>query len=139
MQETPIKLNFAHNLIIIKADKRWLNSFSQQIRLHIHVQTILNSGPYTILNKDPSTKHLIEVKRNVKSSVFLNDQTKRVVIPSVANCARLYVLPRIHKSTLDFCQIVSNVGTASYKLAHFLSQSLAHLTCNNLYTVKNFL
>ena len=132
MQETPIKLNSAHNLIIIKADKRWLNSFSQQIRLHIHVQTILNSGPYTILNKDPSTKHLIEVKRNVKNSVFHKDQTKCMVIPSVANCARFCAHPKIHKPTLDFCPIVSNVGTASYKLAHFLSQFLAHLTCNNL-------
>ena len=68
---------------------------------------MLNSGPYNILNKDPSTNHLIEVKYNVKNSVLFNDQTKRVVI------------------------------TVSYKLAHFLSQSVAHLTYNNFYTVKN--
>ena len=47
-----------------------------------------NSGPYIILNKDPSTNHLIEVKRHVKNSVLLSDQTKCMVIPSVANCAR---------------------------------------------------
>ena len=40
-------------------------------------------------------------------------------------------------STLAFRPIVSNIGTASYKLARFLSRFLAHLTCNNLYTVKN--
>ena len=39
--------------------------------------------------------------------------------------------------TLAFIPIVSKVGTAFYKLARFLSQSLAHLTSNNLYTVKN--
>ena len=97
---------------------------------------MLNSRPYTILNKDPSTKHLIEVKRNVKNSVFLKDQTKCMVIPSVANCAIFCARPKIHKPTLDFRPIVSNVGTASYKLACFLSQYLVHLTCNSLYTVK---
>ena len=98
---------------------------------------MLNSGPYAILNKDPSTNYLIEVKRNVKASVLLSDQTKHIVIPSFANCARFYALPKIHKPTLTFRPIVSNVGTASYKLVRFLSQSLAHLNCNNLYTVKN--
>ena len=60
-----------------------------------------------------------------------------MVIPSVTNCARFYALPKIHKHTLAFHLIVSNIDTASYKLAHFLSQSLTHLTCNNLHTVKN--
>ena len=58
---------------------------------------MLNLGPYTILNKDLSTYHLMEVKRNVKASVLLSDQTKRMVIPSVANCVRFYALPKIHK------------------------------------------
>ena len=40
-------------------------------------------------------------------------------IPSVSNCARFYVLPKIHKPTLAFRPTVSDVGTASYKLAHF--------------------
>ena len=62
-----------------------------------------------------------------------------MVIPSVPKCARFYALPKIHKPTLAFRPIVSNVGTASYKFSHLLSQSLAHLTCNNLYTVKRTL
>ena len=31
----------------------------------------------------------------------------------------------------------ANVGTVSYKLADFLSRSVAHLTYNNLCTMKN--
>ena len=54
---------------------------------------------------------------------------------SVANCARFYDLLKIHKLSLTFRPIVSNVGTASYKFARFLSHSLPHLNCNN--TVKN--
>ena len=97
---------------------------------------MLNSANYTILNKDPSTNHVIEVKRHVYNYVLLSDQTKRMVISSVANCARFYALPKIHKPALAFRPIVSNIGIASCKFARFLSQSLAHLACNNLYTVK---
>ena len=131
------ELNSTHNLIITKADKGGQTVLLNKSDYISHVETMLNSGPYTILNKDPSTNHLIEVKRNVKNSVLLNDQTKRMVIPSVANCARFYALPKIHKLTLAFRPIVYNVGTASCKLARFLSQSLDHLTCNNPYAVKN--
>ena len=60
-----------------------------------------------------------------------------MVIPSVANCAKFYAFPKIHKPTLAFRPIVSEVGTASYKPALFLSQFLAHLNSNNLYIVKN--
>ena len=60
-----------------------------------------------------------------------------MVISSVANCAKFYALPKIHKPTLASRPIVPNVSTSSYKLSHFLSQFLAHFTCNNLCTVKN--
>ena len=60
-----------------------------------------------------------------------------MAISSIANCARFYSLPEVPKFTISFCSIVSNAVTAFYKLACFLSQSLAHLTYNNLYTVKN--
>ena len=60
-----------------------------------------------------------------------------MVIPSTTKCARFYAIPKIRKPNLAFGPIVSDVGTASYKLFHFLSQSLDHLTCNKLYSVKN--
>ena len=103
----------------------------------LRLETMLNSGPYIILNKDPSPKYLIEVKLNVKNSVVLNDQTKRMVILSIANCARFYTLPKIHIPTLPFHRNFFIVGTDSYKFVRFLSQSLAHLTCSRLYTVEN--
>ena len=69
--------------------------------------------------------------------ICLSDQTKCIIIPSFGNCARFYSLLNIHKPTLAFHPIVSNVNTASYELVHFLSQCLTHLTCNNLYNMKN--
>ena len=40
-------------------------------------------------------------------------------------------------SQINQRQIISNIGTDSYKLARCLLKFLAHLTFNNLYTVKN--
>ena len=64
--------------------------------------------------------HFNEVKRNVKKFFILIDQMKGMVIPSTENYSRF----EIHKTTFVFSRIVSNFGTASYKLARFLSQSL---------------
>ena len=61
---------------------------------------------------------------------------KPTVILSIINYARYYAL-KFHKPTVAFHIIVSNFGTASYKRARILSQSLAHLACNNFFTVKN--
>ena len=93
------------------------NCSCKQIWLQSHVQNIINSGPYTIFNDDPSTFHLIEIKRNIKNSVLLSHQTKRMVIPFVANCARFYALPKTHKPIFAFHPNVFNVSTASYRLA----------------------
>ena len=71
---------------------------------------MLNSGSYTILNKDPSTDHLKQVKHSFKNSVLLSSQMKYMVIPSVANCARFYAFLKIYKPTLASHPIVSNFG-----------------------------
>ena len=49
-------------------------------------------------------------------------------------CSRFYN----HLNFLLRCKLSRVIlKSTSYKLARFLSQSLAHLTCNNLYTVKH--
>ena len=60
-----------------------------------------------------------------------------MTIPSIVNCTKFYALPKVHKPTVAFCPIGSNIGVASYKLAHSLPQSRSHLTCNKLYTLQN--
>ena len=51
----------------------------------------------------------------------INEQTKCMIIPSIAICARFYALP-----TLAFHPVLSNIGTTFYELARFLS------LCNSL-------
>ena len=67
-----------------------------------------NSSPYTILNKNPFTNDITEIKRNVKNSDLLYDQTKRMVILSVANCFSFYARPKTHKPTLAFRTNIRN-------------------------------
>ena len=76
---------------------------------------MLNSDLYTILNKDPSTNHLIDVKRDSVNSVLLCDQTTGIVVPSVANGAKFNAFSKIDKPTFAFHAIVPNVGIDSYK------------------------
>ena len=61
-----------------------------------------------------------------------------MIIPSIESYSRSYALLKTHKHILAFHPIAFNIGTDSYKLAWFFLQSVAHLTCNNLYTMKNF-
>ncbi|XP_054710410.1 uncharacterized protein LOC129220094, partial [Uloborus diversus] len=64
-------------------------------------------------------------------------KVKRSVIPSTANCARFYALPKVHKAGIPFRPIVSNIGTASYKLAKYLVSVFSPLRSQNLFTVKH--
>ena len=52
-----------------------------------HVETMLNSGLYAILDNVPSANHLVEIKYNVKNFVRFSGLMKRMVIPSLANSA----------------------------------------------------
>ena len=61
---------------------------------------------------------------------------KRRVLHSIANCTGFYAFLKIHKLTVAFSLIVSNICIAAYYYVHFLSQSLSNLTPNNLYTDK---
>lgn len=45
---------------------------------------MLNRGPYIKIKSDPTNSHLSEVKRVVKNSIILIENTES----SIANCAR---------------------------------------------------
>ena len=79
----------------------WANCFSAQIGLHI---SCWDHAKFWFLYY------------SYQAFVILSDQTKRLVIPSDADCTRFYAFPKIHKFTLVFFPIVSNIKTASYEL-----------------------
>ena len=70
------------------------------------------------------------------TSLKVRFQSDKQDFPSHAAPARFYALLKIHNPTLAFCPIASNIGTASYNPAYFLSQFLSHFTSNNLLCQK---
>ncbi|XP_054719035.1 uncharacterized protein LOC129228383, partial [Uloborus diversus] len=94
-------------------------------------------GPYVTLYKDPSIREVNLIKNVVKSSPIISESSKRSLTPSVAHCARFYALPKVHKPDIPLRPIVSNIGTASYKLAKYLVSIFSSLLVSNSFTVRN--
>ena len=99
---------------------------------------LLNDGPYITLSHNPSLQELKKIKSTIKSSALLSNTTKSQLSPSFSNCARFYALPKVHKPDIPFRPIVSNIGTASYRLAKFLTKKFFPLLSANTHTVKNY-
>ena len=125
------------NIIITKADKGGQIVVLDKSTYIDNVNHILNNGPYVPVAKGPSASNLNKIKLAVKTSKVIPENLKKSIIPSISNCARFYALPKVHKPNFPFRSIVSNIGTASYKLSKFLVSKFSPLQCNNIYTVKN--
>ena len=73
LKTVEIKLNYFKLICEFKTLNRNTHLSDRLPDYIFHVKTMLNSGPYTILNNDPTTNHLVELKRHVKNSVLLSD------------------------------------------------------------------
>ena len=102
-----------------------------------NVKTLLQEGPYIEIKKDQTISLVISVKKVIKNSVILNNDTKTLVTPCSAICACFYALPKIHKINNPLRPIVSNIGTATYPLSKFLASNFSPLCSTNSHTIKN--
>ena len=75
------------------------------------------------------------IKKLLSLSVITLDESKSLK-PTGSNPAKLYGLPKTHKSTVPLRPIMAAYDTACYKLAKFLVPLLSNLTINE-YTIKN--
>ncbi|KFM60746.1 hypothetical protein X975_17887, partial [Stegodyphus mimosarum] len=94
---------------------------------------LINEGPYCSIPNDPSTSDLTKVKTTIKSSHML----KKSLIQPITNRARLYTLPKVHKTGIPFRPIVSNICTASYPFAKYLVSRFSPLLANNIHIAQN--
>ena len=107
--------------------------------------TILNTQQFIKLNNDPtkSTEGKIQrAIRNVKSKIIEQDYKK--IYPTGSSPGRFYATAKLHKmpendndiKNLPIRPIISNINTASYDLAKYLSKILTPLSTSE-FTVKN--
>ena len=125
------------NIIITKADKGGQIVLMDKKDYFDKVNTLLQEGPYVEIKKDQTSSLVNSVKKVIKNSVILNNDTKTLVTPCSAICARFYALPKIHKINNPLRPIVSNIGTATYPLSKFLASIFSPLCSNNSHTIKN--
>ena len=93
---------------------------------------------YNFMVKEKSIVDSLLSELLKKKSIDSNLQTK--LSPDGPKPARLYGLPKIHKPTVDglpkYRPIISQIGSATYKIAKYLLPFLEPLTSNE-YTVKD--
>ncbi|CAF4598635.1 unnamed protein product, partial [Rotaria sp. Silwood2] len=82
---------------------------------------------------------LIRKLRKLKETKFISDEEFKYCYPTGSIPARMYGLPKIHKTGLPLRPILSASGTYNYKLAKFLVRRLSHLRKHKILITDTFL
>ena len=110
------------------------------------LELISDKSKFKKLNEDVTIKRegqLQRFLRKLKKDGCLNDVTYNKIYPNGSHPARIYGLPKMHKSFGSnnypkFRPIVSSIGTYNYNLAKFLCQLLSPLpstySCQDTFT-----
>ena len=109
-------------------------------------EALLNTGNF----EKPGYDNTKEVEENVQKTLFkikkaLGEETYEKIYPSGSNPGRFYGMAKVHKvkpdepdkvGALPLRPIVSNIGTATHKVARYLCELLSPLGKSN-YTVDS--
>ncbi|XP_068699268.1 uncharacterized protein [Montipora foliosa] len=107
---------------------------------HTKTSTLIENGPYQLLNKDPTdllTRKFARKSTNMKQSGYLSEAVYNKMRPRNKQPPRIYGLPKIHKADVSLRPIVSCVNTLAYGLSAYLANIVSHLTGNSGFTVTN--
>lgn len=101
---------------------------------------ILNDpSTFNELNIDPTIKKENKLRRTLlkmKKRGFLSESEYKQAFPVGSHCARIYGLPKIHKSGIPLRPVMSAIGSYNYKLAKLLANKLQPLR-NSSYMLKD--
>ena len=124
MQEALKNLKQDDSIMILPADKGRASVVSNTDTYHDKMKTLIETGPYQLLNKDPTdrlsrkrTEKLLSLKRSGHLSQIVYNKIK----PRHKQPPRIYGLPRIHKPEIPLRPIVSCVNTFAYDFVGSLS------------------
>ena len=128
------------DIVILKADKGNCTVILRKTDYITELENMLQDrSKFKLLAEDPTIKrenklirHLLELKRKGAISEWFYDRVR----PGGSQPARLYGLPKVHKSNHPLRPICSSVNSYNYKLAAELASILSPYTTNQ-YSVKN--
>ncbi|XP_058839782.1 uncharacterized protein LOC131695552 [Topomyia yanbarensis] len=103
--------------------------------------TMLNdTSTYKLRKDNPSNKVLKKLNTIVEQwwlDKHIDSATKRKLKVYNCNPPRVYGLPKIHKENRPLRPVVSTIGSATYRMAQYLSEILNNLVGKTEYHVRN--
>ena len=126
--------------MILPADKGRASVVLNTDTYHDKMKTLIETGPYQLLNKDPTdrlSRKLTEKLLSLKRSGHLSETVYNKIKPRHKQPPRIYGQPKIHKPEIPLRPIVSCVNTFAYDLSAHLADILSLLTGKSDYTVTN--
>jgi hypothetical protein len=131
-------LRLNQDIRILPADKGNCTVVLGEYKYNDKINTLLESGVYEPLPKDPTAK----VERKVhqilaKHKTILPTEVKRKLTLYYSKPPHLYGLPKIHKPDISLRPMVSSVGLTCCALAGFLHKILSPLAGRSEFFIKN--
>ena len=86
-----------------------------------------NNSPYQLLKKDPTTKiktKTLKQLKVLKDNEFIDNKLYYYLKPTDSPVPRFYGQPKIHKSGVPVCPIVSYSGSPLYNLNKYIAKIL---------------
>lgn len=139
-------INDNNDLYILQADKGGCTVAMNKNDYMLKVETLLSDiSTYVLKNRDPNVKlqrTLNELIKQLKLKKEIDEGVAKHLTTYNSVSAKLYCLPKIHKTNVPLRPIVSCVGCATYNLSKFLSniltESLANITDYNIRDTFSF-
>ena len=137
MQEALKNLKQDDSIMILPGDKGRASVVLNIDRYHDKMKTLIETGPYQLLNNDPTDRKLPEKLLSLKRSGHLSETVYNKIKPRHKQPPRIYGQPKIHNPEILLRPIVSCVNTFAYDLSAHLANILSPLTGISDYTVTN--
>ena len=128
------------SIMILPADKGRASVVLDTNTYHDKMKTLIETGPYQLLNKDPTdrlSRKLTEKLLSLKRSGHLSESVYNKIRPKHKQPPRIYGQPKIHKPNVPLRPIVSCINTFAYDLSAHLADILSPLTGKSEYAVTN--
>ena len=128
------------SIMILPADKGRASVVLDTNTYHEKMKTLIETGPYQLLNKDPTdrlSRKLTEKLLSLKRSGHLSETVYNKIRPQHKQPPRIYGQPKIHKPNVPLRPIVSCINTFAYDLSAHLADILSPLTGKSEYAVSN--
>ena len=125
-------------IMVLPGDKGCASVVLDTDTYHAKMSVLIHSGPYQLLNKDPTERVTRKLSQNLltlKRHGHISEAVYNKIRPRHKQPPRIYGLPKIHKTNTPLKPIVSCVNTFPYNLSAFLANILSPLTGNSDITI----